>query len=474
MTHKIFRLLLIAAVCVGFHFLVVGDWLGWDDAFITYRYASRLAAGHGFEWNIGEPPVVGTTSYVYTMLLAALARLSISLPWASIVIGLIAKSACVYLAGRIAQRAVPESRVAFLAAGAFVMFDVFGTVGTVGMETYTFIAMVLATVYAYQRERFVWTAAWGTLGVMVRPDGILLVPILLLHYVIHYRSNVSRREVLTAAAVSVTLLLAWIIPMTELCGTFLPNSLAAKRAQTDVGLIGGFTLEGLRWLLGGWPFLLGTVGIVALVADRFRGVQSILVVWAYAQYGAYIYSGLPGFTWYLVPGIVAVMIAVACTPHRVLRAIMIPAAAVIMIGLSVRAMRHYDLWTVDGFKHLYESAGTIHAAARISPVSVATDAIGIIGYYNLDVPVHDIAGIASPQYIEALRAGRLLEMLKTNPPTFIDIPIMSMNLSPMQKQLLEKRWIFSHYAACGGGTLRILFINRKTLSMYERFIVPNK
>lgn len=41
----------------------------YDDAFITYRYAKNIAAGHGFVYNIGEK-VLGTTTPLWTILLA--------------------------------------------------------------------------------------------------------------------------------------------------------------------------------------------------------------------------------------------------------------------------------------------------------------------------------------------------------------------------------------------------------------------
>ena len=42
-----------------------------DDAYITFRYARNIADGLGFVYNPGQP-VLGTTTPLYTMLLAAL------------------------------------------------------------------------------------------------------------------------------------------------------------------------------------------------------------------------------------------------------------------------------------------------------------------------------------------------------------------------------------------------------------------
>ncbi len=38
-----------------------------DDAMISMRYARNLAAGDGFVWNAGEPPVEGYTNLLWTL-----------------------------------------------------------------------------------------------------------------------------------------------------------------------------------------------------------------------------------------------------------------------------------------------------------------------------------------------------------------------------------------------------------------------
>ncbi|MEW6648986.1 MAG: hypothetical protein AB1453_02220 [Chloroflexota bacterium] len=49
----------------------VADNFTQDDTFITYRYARNIARGYGFVYNPGEG-VLGTTTPLYTLLLAAI------------------------------------------------------------------------------------------------------------------------------------------------------------------------------------------------------------------------------------------------------------------------------------------------------------------------------------------------------------------------------------------------------------------
>jgi len=50
---------------------------GVDDAYITYQYAKNIAHGHGFVFNVGDQPTLGTSTPLYAGLLALGARLGI-------------------------------------------------------------------------------------------------------------------------------------------------------------------------------------------------------------------------------------------------------------------------------------------------------------------------------------------------------------------------------------------------------------
>jgi hypothetical protein len=50
-----------------------------DDAYIEYRYATNAAHGHGLVYNIGDPPVEGFTSFLWTVLCVVPALLRVPL-----------------------------------------------------------------------------------------------------------------------------------------------------------------------------------------------------------------------------------------------------------------------------------------------------------------------------------------------------------------------------------------------------------
>src|SRR5450759_412222 len=59
---------------------------GYDDPFITYRYAANLQHGLGFVYNSGER-VLSTTTPLFTILLALLGNLWHDLPHLAVLLG---------------------------------------------------------------------------------------------------------------------------------------------------------------------------------------------------------------------------------------------------------------------------------------------------------------------------------------------------------------------------------------------------
>jgi hypothetical protein len=41
-----------------------------EDSHITFRFARNLADGHGFVWNVGEPPIEGFTTFLWVLVCA--------------------------------------------------------------------------------------------------------------------------------------------------------------------------------------------------------------------------------------------------------------------------------------------------------------------------------------------------------------------------------------------------------------------
>src|SRR5947199_206337 len=66
-----------------------------DDAYIEYRYATNAAHGHGLVYNIGDPPVEGFTSFLWTVLLIVPAWLHVPLLAFGKIVGAAAMLGCI-------------------------------------------------------------------------------------------------------------------------------------------------------------------------------------------------------------------------------------------------------------------------------------------------------------------------------------------------------------------------------------------
>ena len=71
--------------------------LPYEDAAIVMRYAVHLAAGHGITWNIGEPPVDGTTDFLFLVVLAGVVKAGMGVEPAVRFVGFVAHALTILL-----------------------------------------------------------------------------------------------------------------------------------------------------------------------------------------------------------------------------------------------------------------------------------------------------------------------------------------------------------------------------------------
>ena len=112
-----------------------------DDAYITYRYARNIALGRGFVYNIGES-VLGTTTPLYTLLLAALSLIWSDLPLLSHSIGVLAWMLCVPIIYGICK--VGKREAVGIVAAAFIALNTL-FLNVLGMETTLYVLLALST-----------------------------------------------------------------------------------------------------------------------------------------------------------------------------------------------------------------------------------------------------------------------------------------------------------------------------------------
>ena len=162
-----------------------------DDAYITFRYARNLITGRGFVYNPGEH-VLGTTTPLYTVLLAGLALVTGSYDFPALAMGINAVSGATavgllyVLDKRLAEHQAPALGAALL--WALAPYSVTFAIG--GMETDLTIALLLTTANAHLSGKPRAMAVLSGLALLARPDTAILVGLLWLDQILAQRTRI--------------------------------------------------------------------------------------------------------------------------------------------------------------------------------------------------------------------------------------------------------------------------------------------
>ena len=264
-----------------------------DDAYITFRYAANLAAGHGPNWNIDGPRAEGFTSYGFLLLsvIPELLRFD-PVPFARAV-GVASALASAGLAGLLAAGLAGDGRGGSrLLAGAFAAALVLAWFPTAvhavsGMET--LLAAALLTLLL--RQSLVLQARGAGSGVplgllslavgLVRPE-LNVAALLLAALTLRLMPAGSRRRVAAGLAA------AWVAPGALFLlarGLYFGHALPLP---FYVKLAGGPVLPGLSSVVGFGEALVGLAGLLAVVGLLYRpgpGGQLLALILCVAALG---------------------------------------------------------------------------------------------------------------------------------------------------------------------------------------------
>lgn len=386
-----------------------------DDAYITYRYAKNIVNGKGFVYNPGEH-VLGTTTPLYTLLLAAVGILYPDIPTASYAIGVIGWAACSVLVFLIC-RASDQRITGLIAATLVATSPLFLT--ALGMETSLYVALSLAAIYLYIVERFNLASIALGLLFLTRGDGILVAFIVLADFLWRRRRFPWQQMFLFAL-----LTVPWLLYSLFTFGSIFPNSLYAKAGQAHKSLLGGeigsflygvgvIARDSLRQSRLHYIFApLWLAGLVSLARQRPRW-SLVMIPWMIVYALAYELLGVLRFPWYyapLWPGL-ALLAAegVACVLALVgqlgetrrwhgWRYMQITGAillAVVMLSAQMASLAHMRSSTIPPHNQTYISVGNWLRENTPTDATVAAIEIGIIGYYS-DRKIIDTMGLITP------------------------------------------------------------------------------
>ncbi|MEJ2487764.1 MAG: hypothetical protein P8Y68_18770 [Anaerolineales bacterium] len=220
-----------------------------DDAMISMRYAKHLANGHGFVWNIGEPPVQGFTNMGWTLYMALLHLLPLAESKMSLLVMissalLLAGNA--YFAYKLSKLLAPKSVIApkiALIVTAFYFPLVFWSLRgmEVGLTTLLILGLTAAAIDSYKPISYRRSAVIGLLmmlAILVRIDMIAQVGLVLVYLL--YRYGFKEKTGMAKLSPALLLLLTAVIglPLFQYLyfGSVMPNTYTLKVEGVNVAI----------------------------------------------------------------------------------------------------------------------------------------------------------------------------------------------------------------------------------------------
>jgi 4-amino-4-deoxy-L-arabinose transferase-like glycosyltransferase len=369
-----------------------------DDAWITYRYAENLAEGKGFVYNSGER-VLGTSTPLYTLILAAIRFLGGPIPFTSQAIGflsMIGALAALFLLGRI----LDSSKTGLLSAFFLTLLPEFHAVATYGMETPLYVLCITLTFYCYAKKQLIWTTILAAFCFLIRLDGLAVGCSIFLVHLISDR-KLPWKHLLLFVAIT----FPWLMFSEVYFGNIFPNSFLAKRLHASPHV----RLWIMEWLISQFLLVMGVLGVIVSVLKKQRTVFAI-IVWSISYVIAFLFSELYGHTWYRSPlciplalfaGIgvryAAGTLAVSSRGRKIASILMI--TVIVMpdlysAGMEFRAGTYGDI-PVE--KTRYEAVQWMKQYVEPDAV-IASSGIGMVGYVTKNY-ILDTAGLVSPQVV---------------------------------------------------------------------------
>lgn len=421
-------LLLISYLC-----FVVPPPIANDDAFITFRYAENIAAGHGFVYNEGER-VLGTSTPLYSLILAAGRIVGLPIRWFASALEALAVLAigALYL---LLFRRLGHLWAGVLAIAILGFVDRNSLSMGVGMESPLYGAGIIGVCVALQHRRAALAVLIAGCVTLLRPEGFLIAMPLAVGLALERRAWwPSRSRVFLALGIAALMVAAWTGFAALYFGSPIPHSVSAKALHTAHGTTARFrdvVPRGLIWLPGDLSprALLFWIGI-AFASIRWRATWPVWL-WFISYVAVFSATPAPFYAWYTFPMtvcLVASLAFAAILAQSLLARIMHPAAAVAIacalliaaLNLELRISMHSARNPWGGLS-AYEKIGPWLRDNTPAEATVASWEIGILGHFS-ERRIVDLHGLITPQALLPDRAESPEEIVRRLQPDFVVFP----------------------------------------------------
>lgn len=416
----------------------------YDDAFISYRYARNLAAGHGLVYHPGEW-VLGSTCPGFSVLVALF--IVAGLP---VVPSVLALNIVCDLAILGVTLYVLRHDVGWLSAALFGLFFAVSPILTRicigGMEVNLFALCCVLSVVLYHAGRPRTAVGLAAAAYFLRPEAVVLVGILCLEEWLSGR----RKAAVVMAVVALAVAGAPALAILHWYGHVLPQSVLAKS-----GHAGSPVTAVVRTLLLNdglcWAVLPSTILGFGLAVKRGGRVRTLALLGG-SCLGAYVVARPQVWSWYgeVVHHVQFVLAAIgvgfALGYLRPLRPVL-SFGRVSAVGSALVVAFWAALWCMVGPSavtvHVYAPMRAWCEGARSAGSSILAEDIGAIGYFS-NGRIYDAAGLVWP---EAFSYCSVREMIRDRLPTYVLLnrgePADAVLSDPVLERTYERLHTFS-------------------------------
>jgi len=373
-----------------------------DDAYIVFRYADHLLAGHGPVFNVGER-VEGFTSPLWLLLLAAARALGLRYETAVFVLGTTFAVATLAPAFALARRVAPPA-AAIAAPLLLAVHPGFAMWAVHGLETSLFVFVTACAVWAAFSNRSLAAGALAGLAFWTRPEGALWA--LALAALPAFGRRWKDAVVLLAAfaALAIPLEAARVVYY----GALFPNTYYAK-AGGGLGRLGfglsyaktfliSHALVVLAALLAAWKVVRGDHRTPVVFACVFGAAWSAYVVWMGGD-------AFPGYRFWLpVLPLAGILLADVLASRGMLAV----GSGVVIVALTAVAARpdvRIEYETGREFTAKMIAAGTWMRDHVPAGTLIAVNYVGALPYYS-GLPTIDMLGLTDPPIAHTPIRGR--------------------------------------------------------------------
>lgn len=438
----------------------------YDDAFITYNFSKYLSMGYGFVFHPTLSPTQGSSSFLYTIILAICNYL---IPVDTHIIGafLSILSYIFLLLGIVGLASISncqlpnKTKLYIFVTGLFFQQPL---LFSFGLETICINAIMLWTIYSIVKKKNLMVMVLLSAIPLMRLDYMFYLPFFFLTALIIYE-NVKKVIILFCPCFILSL--SYVIFAKIYFGDYVPHSWIAKMyfPPTVSGVLnwGGFLKK--------YPFLLGVifislgVSIVAFIKGKtlfFSHLQlkqrPLLVILSGFCFVSFLYTlilqykGAPNMPWcYVTPIIFVYSLLICSLNQQYLQKMFIYYAVTltlvffnVMNSLNISDSFVNERVNKLGHNDRREKIG-IYLRDNIPNVQqkiVLCFEVGKIPYYS-GAKVYDILGLVSPEGIQGLKERNTTITLTKIYPEFV-IGVNNPNYPPMQ--FLTDQFFISNYA----------------------------